>query len=140
MKKRAEKEGSKKKEMITVEVQKEIIGKHKQGMQVAATTRFYKRSTSAICTVLKKTEELRGPDVAEGVMRASEQRPRVLEDVEKLLLGWSNEKQLAGEAVTENLSQQRAVILKQLAADTVTENLSADSSDSVSDSGSCPAQ
>jgi hypothetical protein len=33
MKKRVEKEGGKKKEMITVEVKKEIIGKHEQGMQ-----------------------------------------------------------------------------------------------------------
>jgi Mor family transcriptional regulator len=59
MKKRVEKEGGKK-EMITVEVRKEIIRKHEQGTQVAAIARFYKKSTSTISTVLKKTEELRG--------------------------------------------------------------------------------
>jgi hypothetical protein len=36
-----EKEGGKKKEMITVEVKREIIWKHEQGMQVAAIARFY---------------------------------------------------------------------------------------------------
>jgi uncharacterized protein (DUF433 family) len=41
--------------MITVEV-KEIIGKHEQGMQVAAILKFYKKSTSMISTVLKKNE------------------------------------------------------------------------------------
>jgi hypothetical protein len=54
MKKRVEKEGGKKEEMIAVEVKKEIIGKHEQGMQVAAIVRFYKKFTSTICTVLKK--------------------------------------------------------------------------------------
>jgi hypothetical protein len=39
--KKVEKEGGKKKEMITVELKKEIIGKHKQGMQLAAIARFY---------------------------------------------------------------------------------------------------
>jgi hypothetical protein len=31
-----------------VEVKKEIIWQHEQGMQVAANTRFYKKSTSVI--------------------------------------------------------------------------------------------
>jgi Mor family transcriptional regulator len=55
--------------MITVEVKKEIIGKHEQGMQVAAIARFYKKSTSTIVTVLKKKEELRVLDVSKGVTR-----------------------------------------------------------------------
>jgi hypothetical protein len=94
--------------MITVEV-KEINGKHEQGMPVAIIARFYK-STSTISTVLNKKEELRGLDVAKGVTRISKQWPRILEDVEKLLLVWTNEKQLAGDTVTENLSQQIAVV------------------------------
>jgi hypothetical protein len=53
--------------MITVEVKKEIIDKHEQGMQVAAIAIFYKKSTSTISTVSKEKEELRGLDVAKGV-------------------------------------------------------------------------
>jgi hypothetical protein len=93
MKKRVEKESGKKKEMITLEVKKETIGKYEKAMQAAAIARFYKKSTSTISTVLKKKEELRGLDVAQGVTRVSKQRPRILEDVEKLLLVWINEKQ-----------------------------------------------
>jgi hypothetical protein len=59
---------------------------------------------------LKKPEELWGLDVAKAVTRVSKQRPRILEDVEKLFLVWINEKQAAGDTVTENLSQQIAVI------------------------------
>ena len=46
MQKKTEKKGSKKKEMITVEVKHEIIEKYKQSMWVAQIARFYKRSTS----------------------------------------------------------------------------------------------
>ena len=50
---------------------------------------------STICTILKKKEEIRGLDAANGVMRISKQWPCVLEDVEKLLLVWINKTQLA---------------------------------------------
>ncbi|XP_007424618.1 tigger transposable element-derived protein 1-like [Python bivittatus] len=111
MQKKVEKKGCKKKEMITVEVKKEIIKKYEQGMQVAEIGRFYKKSMLTICIILKKKEERRGLDAAEGVTRISKQRPRVLEDVEKLLLVWINEKQLAGDTVTENFICEKAKAL-----------------------------
>jgi hypothetical protein len=41
--------------------------------------RFYNKSTSTICTLLKKKEEIKALDAAKGVMRVPKQRPRVLE-------------------------------------------------------------
>lgn len=58
-----------------------------------------------------KKEELRGIDAAKGVTRISTQRPHVLEDVEKLLLVWINEKQVAGDTVTENFICEKAKAL-----------------------------
>nr|XP_020452715.1 tigger transposable element-derived protein 1 [Monopterus albus] len=111
-KKKVEKDGGKKKkEMITVEVKKEIIQKHERGMRVADIARFYNKSTSTICTILKKKEEIMGLDAAKGVTRVSKQRPRVLEDVEKLLLVWINEKQLGGDTVSENIICEKAKAL-----------------------------
>ena len=78
-----------------VEVKKEIIQKYERVMRVAKIARFYKKSMSTICTILKNTEEIRGLDAAKGVTRISKQWPRVLEDVEKLLLVWINKTQLA---------------------------------------------
>ncbi|XP_075913253.1 uncharacterized protein LOC116957625 isoform X2 [Petromyzon marinus] len=111
VKKKVEKEGCKKKEMITVEVKKEIIDKHERGMRVADIARFFNKSTSTICTVLKKKEVIRRLDAAKGVTRVSKQRPPVLEDVEKLLLVWINEKQLAGDTVTDNFICEKAKAL-----------------------------
>lgn len=53
IKKNVEKGGGKK-EMIMVEVKKEIIEKHKRRMRVADIARLYKKSTATICTILKK--------------------------------------------------------------------------------------
>ncbi|UYV84264.1 hypothetical protein LAZ67_X001696 [Cordylochernes scorpioides] len=73
--------------------------------------RFYKKSTSTICTILKKKKELRELDAAKGVTRLSKQRPRLLEEVEKLILVWINEKQLAGDTITQNLICEKAKAL-----------------------------
>ncbi|KAJ7317101.1 hypothetical protein JRQ81_003263 [Phrynocephalus forsythii] len=108
MQKKVERKCFKKKEMITMEVKKEIIKKYEQGMRVAEIARFYKKTSSTICAILKKKEEIKGLDTAKGVTRISKQRPRVLEDVEKLLLLWITKKQLAGDAVTENLICEKA--------------------------------
>ena len=77
---------------------------------MAEIARFYK-SMSTICTILKKKEEIRGLDAANGVMRISKQWPCVLEDVEKLLLVWINEKQLAGDTVTKSFICKKAKAL-----------------------------
>ncbi|XP_069822087.1 tigger transposable element-derived protein 1-like [Dendropsophus ebraccatus] len=111
VKKKARRETSKKKEGITIEVKKEMIEKHEQGMRVSEIAKLYNKSTSTICTILKKKVEIKGLDAAKGVTRVSKQRPRVLEDVEKLLLLWINEKQLAGDTVTENIICEKAKIL-----------------------------
>ena len=49
-------------------------------------------------------------------MRISKQRPRVLEDVAKLLLVWIKKKQLGGDTVTKNFTCEKA---KALCADLV---------------------
>ncbi|KAM9457775.1 tigger transposable element-derived protein 1-like isoform 1-T1 [Clarias gariepinus] len=103
--------GGKKKEMITLELKKEIIKKRDRGMRVSDLARFYKKSTSTICGILKKKEEIIRLDAAKGVTRVSKQRPPALEDVEKLLLVWVNEKHLAGDNVTENLICEKAKAL-----------------------------
>jgi hypothetical protein len=47
-------EDCKKKVMITVKVKKEITEKYESGIRVADIVRFYNKSTSTICTLLKK--------------------------------------------------------------------------------------
>ncbi|UYV71318.1 hypothetical protein LAZ67_8002615 [Cordylochernes scorpioides] len=86
VKKYVERELGKKKDIITMEAKREMVEKHERGMRVTEIARFYKKSTSTICTILKKKKELRELDAAKGVRRLSKQRPRFLEEVEKLIL------------------------------------------------------
>jgi transposase len=64
---KAKNEDCKKKEMITVEIKKEIIEKYERGIRVADIARFYNKSTSTIYTLLKKKEELKALDAARAV-------------------------------------------------------------------------
>ncbi|VFV25276.1 Hypothetical predicted protein [Lynx pardinus] len=57
MQKKVEKKGAKKREMIMVEVKKEIIEKHDRGMRVDEISRFYKKSTSVSRLQRRRTKD-----------------------------------------------------------------------------------
>lgn len=67
-----------------------IIQKHEDGTCVSDLANLYRCSASIICTLLKiETKKL---DVAKGVNIITKHHPKALEDVEKLLLVWMNER------------------------------------------------
>nr|XP_020647061.1 E3 ubiquitin-protein ligase RAD18 [Pogona vitticeps] len=103
--------GKRKKEMILLEVKKEIIRKHEGGMRLTDLAKEYGKSASTIATILKMKEKIAGRDAAKGVTRVSKQRPPVVEEVEKLLLLWIEEKQRAGDTVTEAIICKKAKAL-----------------------------
>ncbi|XP_069163284.1 tigger transposable element-derived protein 2-like [Procambarus clarkii] len=95
--------GKGKKATITVEVKKEIIAKHERGVHVTDLVREYGRSSSTICTILKRKEQFKTLEVAKGVTKVTKKHPKILEEVEKLQLVWMNERQLHGDSVSEAL-------------------------------------
>lgn len=109
--KKATEGGKRKKEMILLEVKKEIIRKHEGGMRVTDLAKEYGRNTSTIATILKMKDKLSERVAAKGVTRVSKQRPLVLEEVEKLLLLWIEAKQRAGDTVTEAIICEKAKTL-----------------------------
>ena len=48
-----------KKDTITVELKKEIIAKHERGVRVTDLAKEYGRSSSTICTILKRKEDFK---------------------------------------------------------------------------------
>ncbi|XP_051783372.1 tigger transposable element-derived protein 1-like isoform X1 [Erpetoichthys calabaricus] len=91
----------KKKRMMCMEVKKEIIEKHDQGVRVVDLAKQYERSTSTICTILKQKKLIKAIMPAKGIKIISKQRTSIHENMEKLLMVWLTEKQLAGVIVTE---------------------------------------
>ncbi|KAF2369118.1 Homeobox domain-like [Trinorchestia longiramus] len=81
----------------TIELKKEIIAKFESGVRVSDLASPYGMAKSTISTFLKKIEALKGANVAKGVTSLTKKKPQILEEVEKLLLIFINEKQLRGE-------------------------------------------
>lgn len=96
---------------ITIEKKREIIKNRERGVSVADLARRYNRSTSTICTILKNKDKILEIDASKGVTRISAQRLRVLDDVERLLLIWINEKQLQGDTINENIICEKAKMI-----------------------------
>ncbi|XP_060679998.1 tigger transposable element-derived protein 1-like [Hemiscyllium ocellatum] len=101
--------GVKKPKCITVEMKKEIIAKHKNGARVSDLAMQYDMAKLTICTILKNKEALKAADVAKGVTILTKQRPKLLDEVEKLLLVWINQKELAGDSVNETIICEKAL-------------------------------
>lgn len=104
---------------ITIELKKQIVEKHERGIRVTDLASEYKMAKSTISTILKNKDAIKGADVAKGVTTLTKQRTQVLEEVEKLLLVWLNEKQLAGDKVSEAMVCEKA---RKLHSDLLQEN------------------
>lgn len=100
-----------KRRKITVEVKRQIIDKRERGMNVADLARTYNRSTSTICTILKNKDKIKEIDASKGVTRISMQRPRILDDVERLLLIWINEKIMKSDTINGNIICEKAKLI-----------------------------
>ncbi|XP_026550069.1 tigger transposable element-derived protein 1-like, partial [Notechis scutatus] len=93
---------------IDMKTKKEIIEKHRCGMRVTDLAKEYNKPKSTISTILKQKAAIKAANVARRVAMLTKQRPQVLEEMEKLLLVWLNEKQLAGYTVSEAVIREKA--------------------------------
>ena len=84
-----------------VEFKKELIATYESGVRVSVLAKEFGMAKSTISTILKNKDQLKASDVAKGSSVLSKQRPPVLEEVEKLLLIFINEKQLSGDTRSE---------------------------------------
>ena len=72
----------------TVEVKKRIIAKQKNGVYVSDLAAEHGMTKSTISTIIKNNKEIKLADVAKEVTVISNQRPPILEEVDKLFLGF----------------------------------------------------
>ncbi|XP_034954627.2 tigger transposable element-derived protein 1-like [Zootoca vivipara] len=96
---------------ITIEVKKEIISKHESGVRVCDLAKQFGVAKSTVSSILKNKEAIKGANVARGVKTLTRQRTQTIEEVEKLLFIWINEKQLAGDRISESIICKKALHL-----------------------------
>ncbi|UYV62146.1 hypothetical protein LAZ67_1008015 [Cordylochernes scorpioides] len=102
------KKSSAKKKIMSIELKREIIEKHEQGVRVVDLSRQYDRSTSMICSVLKRKESIKSVTPAKGLTIISKLRTSLHENMEKLLMVWVTEKQLQGDTLTQTIICEKA--------------------------------
>ncbi|XP_023224010.1 major centromere autoantigen B-like [Centruroides sculpturatus] len=100
-----EKSDSRNRKRFSVALKKEIIAKYENGIRVSDIAKEYNVAKSTISTIIKNKK---AAEVAKGVNVISKQRSKVLDEVEKLLLIWINEKQLDGDSVSEAIICEKA--------------------------------
>nr|XP_053629208.1 tigger transposable element-derived protein 1-like [Cherax quadricarinatus]XP_053629209.1 tigger transposable element-derived protein 1-like [Cherax quadricarinatus] len=110
----------------TIDVKKEIIQKYESGVRLVELARMYGKNKSTIGSILSKKEQIKEADVAKGVNMPTKKRPQIVEEVEKLLLVWIKDEEIAGDSVSETIICEKA---RKLHADLVqkTPGTSADS-------------
>ncbi|XP_050079802.1 tigger transposable element-derived protein 2-like [Anopheles maculipalpis] len=82
--------------------------RRKKGVCVIDLAREYNRNTSTIYSIQKDKEKLKAATVSKGVSRQSDKRSQAMDDVERLLLVWIDEKRLQGETVTQPIICEKA--------------------------------
>ena len=106
----------------TIEFKKEIIVKFENGVRVSDLAAQYNMAKSMISTSLKNKDVIKAVDAAKGMtIVRSNQRPQIMDEVEKLLLIWIKEKELDGDSISEGIICEKAL---RIYADLVKETLS----------------
>ena len=102
--------GKRKVVRTTIELKKEIIAKFENGIRVSDLATQYGMAKSTISTFLKNKEAIKAADVAKGVTSVvSKQRPQIMDKVEKLLLIFVKEKEIAGDSISEGIICEKAL-------------------------------
>lgn len=89
----------------TIEMKKELITKWESGTRLSDLAAQYGMAKS---TILKNKKAIKAANVVKGVKTLTSKRSPAVEEVEKLLMVWINEKQLAGDSVSEAIICEKA--------------------------------
>ncbi|XP_068212569.1 putative CENPB DNA-binding domain-containing protein 1 [Palaemon carinicauda] len=93
----------KKRMMLSMEMKMEKIKKYEAGMSLSVLTKEYGRNRSAIGTILKQKEAIKGATPSKGMNVFSNKRSHVYDEMKRLLLVWIKDKEMAGDTIIEEI-------------------------------------
>ena len=96
--------------LLTIEQKKEIISAYEREVGIVDLAAKHGIASSSIARILKKKEEIKAASVAAGVktLASQSQRSSVNEEMEKLLMIWINERQMASDTMTQEMICSKA--------------------------------
>ena len=106
-------EKKKPKKMISMEAKHEIIAKHERGVRIIDLAKEYGRNSSTISTIIKQKDVIKKLQPSKGVTIISKLRTEIHDEMERLLLIWIKDKELAGDSVSESMICEKACIIFQ---------------------------
>ena len=77
-----------------IKKKKEIIAKYESGVSMTDIIRTFKVWRTTVSMIVRNKEAIKAANAAKGIKSVSKQHSQTLEEVEKLLYIWINEKQL----------------------------------------------
>ncbi|XP_067947109.1 tigger transposable element-derived protein 1-like [Watersipora subatra] len=92
-----------KKTMLSLELKLEIIKKRERGVRVSDLAKQYGRNISTISTILKQKEVIKSIKPSKGICIISKRRSCTLDEMERLLLIWIEDQEMAGSTITESI-------------------------------------
>ena len=104
-------EKKKPKKMISMEAKHEIIAKHERGVRIIDLAKEYGRNSSTISTIIKQKDVIKKLQPSKGVTIISKLRTEIHDEMERLLLIWIKDKELAGDSVSESMICEKACII-----------------------------
>ena len=92
----------------TIELKKELIAKFESGKRISDLATECGIAKSTISCILKNKIAIKKANVAKGVTVLAVNQSPTIEQVEKRLLVWINEKQFAGDSISETIICEKA--------------------------------
>ncbi|XP_068180499.1 tigger transposable element-derived protein 1-like isoform X2 [Antennarius striatus] len=105
------KEKKKKRVFLSIQTKQEIIEKHEKGMRLVDLAKLYGRNVSTISTFLRQKEAIKAITPSKGLAVISKRRSAVNDEMERLLLLWIKEKEMAGDIVTDAIICEKATVI-----------------------------
>lgn len=96
------------KKMITMETKLEIIKKYEEGTRIVTLAREYGRNQSTIGTIIKNKEAIKASKSSKGMTILASGRTSINDEMERLLLLWIKEKEIAGDTLTQSVISHKA--------------------------------
>ncbi|XP_068222881.1 putative CENPB DNA-binding domain-containing protein 1 [Palaemon carinicauda] len=107
---------------MSMAAKREIIEKLECGVRIVDLAKEYGRNPNTISMIIKQKEAIKKQEPSKGITIISKLRTDVHDEMERLLLLWIKEKELAGDLVSEAIVCKKASSifkdLKQNAAET----------------------
>ncbi|XP_068206173.1 tigger transposable element-derived protein 1-like [Palaemon carinicauda] len=99
------------KKVISMETKLEIIKKYEEGMRIVTLPSMYGPNLSKIDTIILNNKAIKASKSSKGMTVLASGRTSINDEMERLLLLWIKEKEVAGDTLTQSVISHKATAI-----------------------------